>query len=116
MVEALSAATSQSKESCEKWVDNAEDNFSLTIDNFAKWVREYLDSKGPKRRIIFLVDEVGQFIGNDSPMMLNLQSITEELGTACQGRAWIVVGSGSQIEPGGSCEPPVSLVFRIRRL
>ena len=30
---------------------------------------------------MFLVDEVGQFIGNDSHLMLNLQTITEELGT-----------------------------------
>ena len=38
-----------------------------------------------------IVDEVGQFIGMDSHLMLNLQTITEELGTICGGRAWIVV-------------------------
>ena len=44
----------------------------LTVEDFCKWVKEYLDTKGPKHRIIFLVDEVGQFIGSDTHLMLNL--------------------------------------------
>ncbi len=98
VVEALSTTLGQSKESCEKWVDGAEDNFALTIENFAKWVREYLDSQGPEQRLIFLVDEVGQFIGTDGHLMLNLQTLTEELGTLCEGRAWIVVTSQEDID------------------
>ena len=50
--------------------------------------RQYLDEKGPYHRLIFLVDEVGQFIGGDSHLMLNLQTITEDLGTMCGGRAF----------------------------
>ena len=42
------------------------EQLSLTVENFCKWVKEYLDSKGPDHRLIFLVDEVGQFIGTDS--------------------------------------------------
>ena len=37
-------------------------------------MKEYLDSKGPLHRIVFLVDEVGQFIGTDSHLMLNLHN------------------------------------------
>ena len=40
---------------------------------------------------MFLVDEVGQFIGNDTHLMLNLQTITEQLGTICNGRAGRVI-------------------------
>jgi hypothetical protein len=64
-------------------------------------VKEYLDSKGPQHRIVFLVDEVGQFIGTDSHLMLNLQTITEELGTICRRRAWIVVTSQDAGAPFG---------------
>ena len=60
--------------------------------------KEYLDSKGPQHRIIFLVDEVGQFIGTDSHLMLNLQTITEELGTICRRRAWVVVTSQEDMD------------------
>lgn len=98
VIEAFSAATGQSKEAAEKWIDGAEEKFSLTVENFCKWVKEYLDSKGPDHRIIFLVDEVGQFIGGDTHLMLNLQTIAEDLGTMCQGRAWIVVTSQEDID------------------
>jgi hypothetical protein len=98
IVKALTATLNLSAESGEKWIDGAEGSFALTIENFCKWVKEYLDSKGPDHRLIFLVDEVGQFIGTDSHLMLNLQTITEELGTICGGRAWIVVTSQEDID------------------
>lgn len=98
VVEAWCAATEQSKQAAEKWIDKAEENFSLTIENFCKWVKEYLDQKGKNHRLIFLVDEVGQFIGGDTHLMLNLQTITEDLGTMCGGRAWVVVTSQEDID------------------
>jgi len=61
-------------------------------------VKDYLDSKGPQHRLVFLVDEVGQFIGSDTHLMLNLQTITEDLGRICQGRAWVVVTSQEDID------------------
>ena len=88
----------QSEESVQKWIDGAESNFPSSVENFCKWVKEYLDSKGPDHRLIFLVDEVGQFIGTDGHLMLNLQTITEDLGTVCGGRAWIVVTSQEDID------------------
>ena len=98
IIKALVDTTGQSVQSCEKLIDGAEDNFAKTIENFCQWVLEYLDSKRDGRRIIFLVDEVGQFIGTDTHLMLNLQTITEELGTVCKGRAWIVVTSQEDID------------------
>ncbi|OWT33748.1 hypothetical protein BGI41_00855 [Methanobrevibacter sp. 87.7] len=87
-----------SKEAAQNWVDKAEDNYTLSIENFAKEINKYLNSKGKNHRIVFLVDEIGQFIGDDTDLMLNLQTITEQLGTACKGRAWIVVTSQQNID------------------
>ncbi|WLD11905.1 BREX system P-loop protein BrxC [Planctellipticum variicoloris] len=98
VVKALSETLGQSQAAAEKWIDGAEDSFSLSVENFCKWVKEYLDSKGPQHRIVFLVDEVGQFIGTDSHLMLNLQTITEELGTMCRRRAWVVVTSQEDMD------------------
>ena len=97
VIAALAKTLDQSEESCEQWIDGSEDNFSLTVENFAKWTKAYLDKKGNDYRLIFLVDEVGQFIGKDSGLMLNLQTITEQLGTVCKGRAWVMVTSQSDI-------------------
>src|SRR5258708_26945707 len=97
VMKALTATIQISTESAEKWIDGAESSFALTIENFCKWVKEYLDSKGPAHRLIFLVDEVGQFIGTDSHLMLNLQTITEELGVICNGRPSVPVTSPEDI-------------------
>lgn len=98
LIEALSKTLDQSLESATAWFDNAENTLSVTIENFAKRVKEYLDRKGPKHRIVFLVDEIGQFIGSDGNLMLNLQTITEDLGRLCQGRAWVIVTSQEDID------------------
>ena len=98
VVKALGETLGQSQSAAEKWIDGAEDNFSISVENFCKWVKEYLDSKGPQHRIMFLVDEVGQFIGNDSHLMLNLQTLSEDLGTICSRRAWVVVTSQEDMD------------------
>lgn len=98
VIAALSEVLGQSERSVEKWVDSSADNFSLTPENFAKWVARYLESRGPDHQIMFLVDEVGQFIGGDGHLMLSLQTITEELATLCSGRAWVVVTSQEDLD------------------
>ena len=98
VIAALSDVLGQSEESCSVWVDSADSDFSLTIENFAKWTKQYLDRQGDKHRLIFFVDEVGQFIGQDTHLMLNLQTIVEELGVVCKRRAWVVVTSQEDID------------------
>jgi len=98
VITAWSAATGQSTDAAEKWIDGAEESFALSVERFCTWVKAYLDKQGPEHRLIFLVDEVGQFIGSDTHRMLNLQTITEDPGTICQGRAWVVVTSQEDID------------------
>lgn len=98
IVHALSTALGISPEAAGKWFDNARDNFKINIDNLAKTISEYLDTKPKDHRVIFLVDEVGQFIGNNTQLMLNLQTIVEELGVKCKGRAWVIVTSQADID------------------
>lgn len=61
-------------------------------------VKDYLDKKGGNHHFVFLADEVGQFIGEDDNKMLNLQTIVEQLGIQCHGRAWVVVTSQQQMD------------------
>ncbi|MFZ4504508.1 MAG: BREX system P-loop protein BrxC [Methylovulum sp.] len=97
LAESLAAATQQSIASTRQWVEQLESNLPLDIANFCKWVNDYLDQKGD-RNILFMVDEVGQFIGKNTQMMLKLQTITEDLGALCGGRAWVIVTSQSDID------------------
>ncbi len=98
IVESLAEATGMSGAAAKEWYDKAEKNVSLSPENFAKKVKDYLDGHGNNSRIIFLADEVGQFIGNDTQLMLNLQTITENLGMVCKGRAWVVVTSQEDMD------------------
>jgi hypothetical protein len=93
MAAALKASTGMSQEAAHRLVEALDPNYSLSVEKFAQTVRQYLDRKGPKQRLLFMVDEVGQYIGENPDLMLNLQTVVEDLGIRCSGRAWVVVTS-----------------------
>lgn len=63
----------------------------VSIEDFANNVKSWIDAQGPKFRLNFFVDEVGQYIADNVKLMTNLQTIAESLNTKCKGQAWIVV-------------------------
>ena len=81
-----------------KVLNQIREDYKLSIESFAEQVKEYIDSRGPDFRLNFFVDEAGQFIGNNSKLMLNLQTVAETLGTKCNGRAWVFVTSQADIK------------------
>ena len=98
IVTALAKSLKMTSESAGTWFDSARDSHRINIEGFAKIVNDYLATKPSTHRVIFLVDEVGQFIGSNSQLMLSLQTITEQLGTQCKGRAWVIVTSQEDID------------------
>ena len=74
------------------------EDYRVSIESFAQMVRDYINKQPPGFRLNFFVDEVGQFIGQDSKLMLNLQTVAETLGTVCNGRAWVFVTSQADLE------------------
>lgn len=98
VIGALVKATGMSEESARNWFENGVNNYEISIEKFAKDVKEYIDSKGPNFHLVFLVDEIGQYIGDNRNLMLNLQTVTEDLGTYCAGKVWIIVTSQESID------------------
>jgi len=98
IVDALANVLGKSRQAASDWFQKSEKEFNLTIENFAKRVKEYLDTKSKNHRIVFLVDEMGQFIGSDTHLMLNLQTIVEDLGRICNGQVWVLVTSQEDID------------------
>ena len=98
VVAALAPALKMTPESAGQWFDSARDDYRINIEGFAKVVKDYLATRPANHKVIFLVDEVGQFIGANSQLMLSLQTITEQLGTQCKGRAWVIVTSQADID------------------
>ncbi|MBL8028670.1 MAG: BREX system P-loop protein BrxC [Fibrobacteres bacterium] len=81
-----------------KIFDRLRASYKVSIESFAERVRVYIDKQGPTFRLNFFVDEAGQFIGQDSKLMLNLQTIAETLATVCQGRSWVFVTSQGDLQ------------------
>ncbi len=96
MVRALVASRNMSAESAKQFIDDQTKNYASSTEEFAKIVQEYCEKK--QTRVVFLVDEVGQFIGDDSQLMLNLQACIHDLGNYCRGNAWVVVTSQQELK------------------
>ena len=88
---AFAKTTNQDESLCKAIVNNYRDTYKVSIDDFAKQVRDYIDQIGNDFRLNFFVDEVGQYIADNSKLMVDLQTIAESLNTYCKGRAWIIV-------------------------
>jgi len=74
-------------------------SYAVSIEDFADEVKAWLDRQRDLTfRLNFFVDEVGQFIGSDARLMLNLQTIAESLNTKCSGRAWVFVTSQEDMD------------------
>ena len=98
VIGALTKVTDMTEDSARNWFENGVNNFEISIEKFAKDVKEYIDQKGKNFHLIFLVDEIGQYIGDSRSLMLNLQTVAEDLGTHCQGKVWIMVTSQESID------------------
>ncbi|MCW4602941.1 BREX system P-loop protein BrxC [Janibacter hoylei] len=72
--------------------------YAVSIEDFADEVKAWLDKQPDGYRLNFYVDEVGQFIGSNTHLMLNLQTIAESLNTKCGGRAWVMVTSQEDMD------------------
>jgi hypothetical protein len=70
----------------------------VSIEDFAQQVKDHIDRQGPTFRLNFFVDEVGQYIADNTKLMTNLQTIAESLNTKCRGRAWIIVTAQQEMK------------------
>lgn len=91
--EALANVKNISKEAAIELIGQYREDYRMSIEDFAGMVKDYIDKQPPGFRLNFFVDEVGQYISDNTKLMTNLQTIAESLATKCQGQAWIFVTS-----------------------
>ncbi len=76
------------EEDARAWFQNKdEENYSIA--QFVQDVKDYVDAQPDDYHLLFMADEVGQYTANSIDMLMNLQSITEGLGKACNGKVWV---------------------------
>ena len=62
----------------------------ISIAQLVEDMKAYVDTKPANFRLLFMIDEVGQYVGTDTDMLLNLQSIIEKIGSECGSKVWVV--------------------------
>lgn len=101
IAEAAEEALGLSASDVESWIDN-EVEIALSPVDLVADIKEYVERRksecGGRFRLLFMADEMGQFIGSNVSRMLNLQTIVEGLGTQCQGDAWVMVTSQEALD------------------
>ena len=76
-----------------------EPNIDTLVEDICEYVnKRRAESSNNTFRLLFMVDEVGQYIGADVNLMLNLQTLVEELGARCAGSVWVMVTSQEAID------------------
>ena len=58
---------------------------------------ELMARKHPGKQLIFVVDEVGQYVARDIQKMLDLQAIVQQLGIKGRGKVWVMVTSQEKL-------------------
>ncbi len=77
---------------------STQNGFEMSSERLATLIDAYCRQQGPHFRLVFLIDEVGQYIAGDSRLMLNLQTVVEDIGTATRGQVWVMVTSQEEID------------------
>ena len=98
---ALAQAGVMSEEAAVRWFDgsqSAEPSVDMLVDDISAYVERRAGECGGNFRLLFMVDEMGQFIAGDVSRMLKLQSFVEEVGARCQGRVWVMVTGQEAID------------------
>lgn len=89
IVPTLMEVLDMSEEDARSWF-NDKTAVDFSIARLTEDIKAYVDSKPEDFRLLFMIDEVGQYVGTDTDMLLNLQSIIEKVGSDCGGKVWIM--------------------------
>jgi len=101
VAEAANRAAGLSIQSITDWADSTESvtvDFAELVGDIAEYAERREQECGGKFRLLFMVDEMGQYLNGDVSRMLNLQTLVEQFCDKCGGRVWMVVTSQEAID------------------
>lgn len=89
VVETLMEVLGMSETAARNWFNGTEDA-EISIAGLVSEIKDYVSNKPDNFRLLFMVDEVGQYVGTDTNLLLNLQSLVEKVGSECGSKVWII--------------------------
>ena len=78
-----------SEEDAQHWF-NDKTAVDFSIARLVEDIKSYVKRQPENFRLLFMIDEVGQYVGTDTDMLLNLQSLAEKIGSECDGKVWVI--------------------------
>lgn len=89
IVETLQQVLGMSEEASRNWFNGTE-TVEMSIAQLVSEIKDYVNTKPDNFRLLFMIDEVGQYIGSNTDHLINLQSLVEKIGSECEGKVWVV--------------------------
>lgn len=89
IIPTLMEVLNMSEEDAKAWFSD-KSSTELSISQLVEDINEYVQKQPADFRLLFMIDEVGQYVGTDTDMLLNLQSLVEKIGSECGGKVWVV--------------------------
>ena len=81
----------------DSWRESAMTRADITPGDLAMRGMKLMNRRCPGKTLLFVVDEVGQFVARDVQKMLDLQAVVQNLGRTGRGKMWIVVTSQEKL-------------------
>mgnify|MGYP004540783637 FL=1 len=89
IIPTLMEVLDMSEDDAKRWF-NDKTAVDFSIARLVEDIKTYVSKKPSDFRLLFMIDEVGQYVGTDTDMLLNLQSLTEKIGSECGGKVWVM--------------------------
>ena len=81
----------------DSWRESAHKRADISAGDLAKRGIELMQRRNPGKTLLFVIDEVGQFVARDVQKMLDLQAVVQNLGRVGRGKMWIMVTSQEKL-------------------
>jgi hypothetical protein len=81
----------------DSWVKAVKNKADISPGKLAERANELMKRRRPGQALMFVVDEVGQFVARDVQKMLDLQAVVQSLGVKGRGKHWVVVTSQEKL-------------------
>ena len=79
------------------WAEAHSGKADISPGLLARRIKALTERKKPGHTVVFVIDEVGQFVARDVQKMLDLQAVVQQMGVHGRGKQWIVVTSQEQL-------------------
>ena len=97
----ISEENFQSEDDAEQNYKELYENFKLSPSKLAERLLNFLEvNKSAKisDHFVFIIDEIGQFIGDSNDLLLELQSLAEQFAVKGKGKLWLVVTAQEKLD------------------